>query len=277
MSNHPSIKVLKASGEYEPFSEEKVKSSLKRAGVEKKLIVKIIKYVKGELYNGITTKEIYTHVFALLRKTKSPLAAKYNLKRAIMQLGPSGFPLEKFVAGILSHQGYQTKVNQIVQGKCVSHEIDVIVQKGNEAFMVECKFHNRPGIKSDIKVALYTHARFLDVKESWTETTKHKHKFHQAWLVTNTKVTSAAKTYAKCIGLKVISWDYPADSSLRLLIEKSDLHPITCLNSLSQGEKRKILENGIVFCRDFIEKKIDFLPPHLIEKAKKEAREVCKQ
>lgn len=282
MENYPRIKVLKASGECEPFSEEKVRSSLKRAGAEKELIEKIIKHLRGELYEGISTRQIYSHVFALLKKFESHLASKYNLKQAIMELGPSGYPFEKFMAGILVYEGYQIEVGQIVQGKCVSHEIDVIAQKDpsigsgrGKHFMVECKFHNRPGTKSDIQVALYTYARFLDVEKAWVEIAGHKEKFHQAWLVTNTKVTSEVKTYARCVGLKVISWDYPPDFSLRFLIEKSRLYPVTCLNSLNQSEKRKLLENGIVFCRDLIEEKIDFLPPTIAEKVRKEAIKVC--
>lgn len=273
--NDQQIKVLKASGEYEPFSEEKVKSSLKRAGAKKELIDKIVSHIKSKLYDGISTRQIYSLVFALLRKFESHLASKYNLKQAIMELGPSGYPFEKFVAGILEHEGYRVEVGQIVQGKCISHEIDVIAKKENEHFMIECKFHNRPGTKSDIKVALYIYARFLDVQESWVKIAGHRQKFHQPWLVTNTKVTSEVKSYAKCVGLQVISWDYPADFNLRFLIEKRGLHPVTCLNSLNQSEKGKLLENGIVFCRDLIQKKIDFLPAVSVNKAKKEALGIC--
>lgn len=275
MKDYHQIKVKKASGEYEPFSEEKVRSSLQRAGAEEELINKIISHIKSELYDGISTKEIYSHVFSLLRKAKSHLVSKYNLKQAIMELGPSGFPFEKFVAGILEHEDYQVEVGQIVQGKCVSHEIDVIAQKENEHFMIECKFHNRPGRKSDLKVALYTYGRFLDVEKAWIKIAGHREKFHQGWLVTNTKVTSEVKTYARCVNLKVISWDYPPDFSLRFLIEKSGLHPVTCLNSLSRAEKRRVLEAGIVFCRDLVKKQIEILAKDRLQQAKLEATSIC--
>lgn len=269
MSNQP-IKVLKASGEYEPFSEKKVRSSLKRAGADRKLIEKIINHVKGELYDGISTKKIYAHVFKLLRKLESPLASKYNLKQAIMELGPSGYPFEKFIGGILANKGYLVEVDRVIEGKCVSHEIDVMAQKGTELFLVECKFRNRPGTKLDLKIALYTYARFLDAAKTEVEIGGKRDKFHQAWLVTNTKVTTEFKKYAKCVDLKVTSWDYPADASLRLLIEKSGLHPVTCLSSLSRSNKRALLEAGIVFCQDLVDQKIDFLPADLVRRAKKE-------
>ena len=233
------LQVLKASGEYEPFSEEKVRSSLERAGADKPTIDQLVTHVKGELYEGIPTQKIYSHIFDLLRHKKSNLASRYNLKEAIMQLGPTGFPFERFVAGILVVNGYQVEGDKIVEGKCVTHEIDVAAQKDSEKFMIECKYHNRQGTKTDVKVALYIQARFLDVQSA----------FNQAWLVTNTKATIEACDYAQCVGLKLISWNWPPDGSLRDLIEKSGLHPITSLD-LSHGDKQRLLAKGIVFQKD---------------------------
>ncbi len=269
-------RVRKASGEYEPYSEAKVRSSLQRAGAETELIAKVVSGVRDQLYDGIPTKELYHHVYALLRRLRSPLVSRYNLKRAIMQLGPSGFPFERFVAGILKAEGYEVRVGQTVRGKCVEHEIDVIARKGSKHLMVEAKFHNLPGIKSDLQVALYTYARFLDVREASLEIDGHRQHLSQPWLVTNTKVTSTVKEYAQCVGLEVVSWDYPADGSLRYLIEKSGLHPITCLRSLRRSDKMRLLEAGFVFCTDLIHQEIDFLPRDLVEKAKKEAHTVCR-
>ncbi len=267
------IKVKKASGEYEPYLEEKVRGSLARAGADPTLIDKVIHHLKSQLYDGISTKEIYREVFDLLRELKSPLSLKYNLKDAIMALGPSGYPFEKFFAGILTHQGYQTQNNWMIQGRCVTHEIDVFAKKGEDYCMIECKFHNQSGIKTEIKEALFTYARFLDVSETEFAFSGGRGKFSQAWLVTNTKVTSQVKQYASCVGLKVIGWDYPTDFSLRFLIEKSGLHPITCLNSLTPDEKGILLQSGLVFCHDLPDQKASFLPPDILEKARKEIRE----
>ena len=258
------IKVIKASGESEVFSEEKVKNSLKRAGANPQLIEKILANLEPKLYEGISTKKIYEGVFSLLNKFQSPVSSRYNLKKAIMELGPSGYPFEKFVAGVLENYGYQTKTNQVLQGKCIDHEIDVLLSKNQEKFLVECKFHSRQGIKVDIKIALYVYARFIDVQAENQE-------INQVWLVTNTKVTSKVKKYANCLGIKIISWDYPQDFNLGTLIGKSHLHPITCLNSLSKGQKNILLENGVVFCSDLLKKKITFLQRSVLQKAKKEA------
>jgi Holliday junction resolvase-like predicted endonuclease len=269
------ITVLKASGEYEPFSEEKVRTALERAGAEDEVVDQVIAHVGGKLYDGISTREIYRHVFTHLRKLQSRAVSRYGLKSAIMQLGPSGFPFEKFVAGILEAYGYEVAVGQRIKGICVAHEIDVIARKDEKHFMIEAKFHNQPGMKSDIQVALYTYARFLDVQQAWVEIAGHRDHFHQPWLVTNTKVTSVAKEYAKCVGLRVISWNYPPRGSLRFMIEESGLHPITCLTSLGSAERRELLEAGMVFSRDLINRKVDFLPRSLVAKARREALRVC--
>ncbi len=265
------ILVQKRSGEYEPFSEEKVRSSLERAGADQELIDNIVDYVEPKLYDGITTKEIYAHVFARLRELRSSVVSKYDLKGAILRLGPTGFPFERLVAAILEAHGYKVAVGRMIQGKCVEHEIDVIARKDDKHFMIEAKFHNLPGMKSDIKDALYTYARFLDVQKAWVEIEGHRHHFHQGWLVTNTKVTSKVKEYAQCVGLKVISWDYPPEESLRSLIEESALIPVTALTSLTQAQKRRLVEAGLIFARDLLEQRIDILPRSIRQRARREA------
>jgi len=246
------IQVRKASGDLEPFSEGKIVRSLERAGVDKDLIDKVLADVKKELYDGITTQRIYSHIFELLKREKSPSLGRYNLKKAIMELGPAGYLFEKFVGALLKHHGYQVEIGVNVFGRCVVHEIDVIAQKDNQHFMVECKFHNQPGTRSDVKVALYVKARFDDVETAWKEKPGHQTKFHKAWLVTNTKFTSDAIQYGECIGMRLIGWNYPTSGSLQDLIENSGLHPVTCLTFLSKNQKETLLSSNIILCRDIL-------------------------
>lgn len=249
------IKVKKASGGMEDFSEQKVKSSLKRAGADKDLADLILTHIKSELYDGISTQKIYSHIYDLLKRERSRLAPRYSLKHAVMQLGPTGYPFEKFIASILKEEGYKTEVGVVVSGKCVNHEVDVVAQKDKQHFMVECKFHNRPGTRSDVKVALYVKARFDDVAETWKQKPGHKTMFHQAWLVTNTKLTSDAIAFGECVGMKLIAWNYPQEGSLQNLIEETGLHPLTCLTTLSKQQRRRLLEQDIVLCRDIVDAK----------------------
>ena len=249
------IFITKSSGEIEPFSEVKLRRSLERVHASANIIEEIIQHVQRELRPGMTTSQIYRHAFSLLRKKNRALAGRYSLKQAIRELGPSGHPFEKLIGELLIFEGFSVEVGKVVQGSCVRHEIDVIAQKDNQHIMVECKFHNQPGVKSDVKVSLYVHARFLDVEKAWQKNSQHGEKFHEAWLVTNTKLTSDAIRYAECVRMKPIGWSYPREQSLEARIDRSGLHPVTCLTTLSHIQKRQLIENGIVLCKELVDKK----------------------
>lgn len=243
------IMITKASGEKDLFSPEKLRISLSRSGTNEKTISEIIREVNNNLYEGISTSKIYELAFGLLKKKSKPYAAKYKLKQAIMELGPSGFPFEKFIAAILNQQGYSVKVGEIVKGHCVNHEIDVIAEKENQHFMIECKFHNASGYNCDVKIPLYIQARFKDVEQQWKNIPGHGTKFHQGWVVTNTKFSEDAIKYGLCAGLNLIGWDFPVNHSLREQIDATGLYPITCLTTLQLNEKQLLLDNGIVLCK----------------------------
>jgi hypothetical protein len=250
MKNRRPLFVTKASGESATFSESKLKNSMKRAGASKDQINEIIAKVSQCLYQDIPTKKIYGIAFSLLRKSARHVAAKYHLKKAIMELGPSGFPFEKYVGEILRYQGYEVRIGETVKGKCVSHEIDVIAEKDQKYFMIECKYHNLPGTVCNVKIPLYIQARFKDVESSWLELPGHEAKFHQGWVVTNTSFTHDAIQYGNCAGLKLLGWNYPGENNLRSQIDKLELYPITCLTSLTQVEKQHLLDKKIVLCRE---------------------------
>lgn len=237
------INVIKTTGEKELFSENKLRASIQRAGIPKDLWENAVAHVKSKLYENIPTKEIYKYIVEFLGNSSYPYArTKYSLKQAIMDLGPTGYPFEDYISEILKLEGYETMVRQTLQGACISHEIDIIAEKNNIKSMVECKFHNAPGTHSQVHVSLYTKARFDDIKE--------KNKLSEAWLVTNTKITSDALNYAICSNMQVISWDYPQNGSFRDLIEKYKLHPITMLTSLTQNQKQVLAQNHVVLAKD---------------------------
>jgi hypothetical protein len=238
------LNILKANGKIEPFSEEKLRTSVKRAGIPPELQNKVLSHVKPELYEDIPSQEVYQHITEFLQNVPHPNAIKYKLKQALMELGPTGYPFEDYVAEILKSIGYSTQIRSVLMGKCVNHEIDVIAQKENEKLMVEAKFHNTPGIHTDVHVSLYTKARFDDLKE--------KYKFDRAWLFTNTKITPDALAFALCVNMGVISWSYPQRESLRDLIEKHKLYPVTLLSSLSEPQKQILLDNHIVLVSEVL-------------------------
>ena len=266
------IQVVKADGSIEPFSEEKLIASIKRAGIPSSLHPQVLDRVKKGLYENIPTSEIYKYIEDYLGSAKEYSSrSKYSLKSAIMELGPTGFPFEVYIAEILKAEGYTTEVGITMTGKCVNHEVDIIAKKGNEKLMVECKFHNRPGIRSDLHVSLYTKARFDDLKE--------KHGFTKAMLVTNTKITLDALAYADCENLKVLSWGYPEEENIRNLIEKHKLYPVTQFAFLSLAEKQELLAKDVVLMKQIcnnpeILNQIT-IPSNKREQIMTEAKSVC--
>lgn len=244
------ILVTKLNGEREPFDPSKLIGSLRGAGATVEQANHITNHIEAELVGGITTSDIYRHAFDLLRTSSGPLAVRYSMKRAVSDLGPNGFPFERFVAEIFKAQGYEALTGQVVYGKCVEHEMDVVAWKGDELVMVEAKFHNEPGLKSDLKVALYVKARFDDLKTETFEFGGKKRKLTAWHLFTNTKFTDHAIRYAKCQGLGLVGWNYPEKGNLEELIAEANLHPLTALTTLSQAEKRILLDAGFILCRD---------------------------
>lgn len=247
------ISIIKASGEREAWSREKLMASLRSSKAEPKLVTEITEHVEKDLKDGMRTTDIYQHAFDLLKKYSKPVAAHYSLKRAMLELGPSGFPFERFIGEILKAEGYQTQVGVMVQGLCVTHEVDVIAEKSGERILVEAKYHNSAETKSDVKVALYVHARFEDIHKRIEQSPEGKNTFTRAWLITNTSFTSQAIQYAQCAGLALTGWNYPKGHTFQDLVLRTQTHPISVLTTLSKSEKHALLEKGVVLCRDIIE------------------------
>ncbi len=242
------IFILKTDGTKEEFKSSKLENSLAKAGASSEVKKKIVHHIAKEIEDGMSTTAIYHHAFELLHKFERPVAGRYSLKRAIIDLGPSGFPFEKFVAEIFKTKGFETLNDQVVEGTCASHEIDVVAGNENKLIMAEAKFHNELGLKSDLKVALYVKARYDDLKDKEFNYGKRR-KLDEGLLMTNTNFTDKAIGYSKCAGVRLVGWNYPETGNLHDIIEDAGLHPITCLTSFSANEKRVLMEKGVVLCR----------------------------
>ncbi len=239
----------------------KLRNSLKRSGADDDLVNLIVDRVQDELYQGISTKEIYNRAFAILKKKQSISASKYKLKKAIYEFGPTGYPFEKFISAILEYSGYTTQVGKVMPGFCVKHEIDVFAQKNGEATIIECKFHSEEGRNCNVKVPLYIHSRYLDVKKHWDAKEYLDLHFGVGWVATNTRFTEDAMLYGKCAGLYLLSWDYPKDNGLKDRIDRLGLYPITVSTLLSAREKQFLLSRDVVLCQQLLHDK--FFLDHL--------------
>lgn len=250
------IFIKKNSFDVEPFSTQKLEHSLLRSGASEEEIENIISKIQTEIYDGISSNEIYKKVFAYLKKSNRTSASRYSLKRAIFDLGPTGYPFERLVAALLREKGFKTSVSVILNGECVTHKIDVLAEKEGSVYAIECKFHSDSNAVSNVKIPLYINSRFLDIQKQWNTNSKNTTHLKQGWLVTNTRFTIDAINYAKCVGLNLLSWDYPLNNGIKDNIDSFDLYPITTLINLSKDEKTTLISKDIILVKELYENKI---------------------
>ncbi|XKT74248.1 MAG: ATP cone domain-containing protein [Patescibacteria group bacterium UBA2163] len=260
--------IVKGDGTKEPFDILKLKHSLNRSGAEPEIAARVAEKIASTIRDGMTTTEIYKRAYKLLGKTEGALAARYSMRRAIFDLGPTGYPFEDFFSELMKRQGYTTHVRQIMQGLCSEHEVDVVLKKGGLTSGVELKFHNSIGFKTDLKTALYVRARFTDIEDG-ARKRNEECGINEGWLVTNTKFTKSAIAYAECAGVTLLGWSYPKKGNLADMIEESGIYPITVLTTLSGAEKKQLLNAQVALCSD-IAKNPDMLSKVGIAKRKHE-------
>ncbi len=249
------VLITKADGEQEPFDPKKLDDSLTRSGTSPAIRDRIVARVLQKLRPGMRTEEIYRHAYDMLQQEEEhPVAARYSVKRALFSLGPSGFPFEQFLAEVLRAHGWSARTGMALTGRCAPHEVDILAEKNGKRIGIEAKFHNEAGGKTDIKDALYVKARYDDLKN----TPDPSSRVDEGWLVTNTTFTRNAIRYAQCSNLTLLGWDYPRSNNLMTMIEEAQVHPLTCLTTLSEGEKHRLLDNKIVLCKSVS-------MPHLLE------------
>ena len=241
--------VKKSSGRLEDFDENKLKKSLRFAGANEKQIRHIIQEITPLLFEGITSNKIFNMAFKRLKKMSYSISINYSLKKAIFELGPSGFHFEKFVAELMKSKGYKVQVGIHKKGRCIKHEIDVVGTRPDQTVYVECKFHNSPSRKNDVKTALYIHARCMDLKENLDND------FNEFWLVSNTSFTKDAMTYAQCVGIKLIGINCPEEGNIQDLVNKYHLHPITSLQRLKKKHQTILMDKDIILAKEIYNKK----------------------
>ncbi|HYF28884.1 MAG TPA: ATP cone domain-containing protein, partial [Candidatus Paceibacterota bacterium] len=217
--------IIKADGTIEPFDGQKLETSLRKAGASEKTAERIRHTIESSIAPAAESTEVYRRAFQMLRREARPAAARYSLRRALFEFGPSGHPFEDFVAEIFKKEGWAVEGRRVIPGKCVPHEVDVFATRGQERIAAELKYHNDPGYKTDVKVALYVKARFDDI---WQCDPKSQScPIDRGFLITNTKFTSHAVQYAKCSGLGLLGWSYPSQGNLYDRIVASGVYPIT--------------------------------------------------
>jgi hypothetical protein len=254
------IRVVKADGSTEEFQPRKILRTMRSAGASDEAAKRVLKEIEGVAYDGITTREILKRVKALLQKGELHTAMRYDLKGAMMRMGPAGFAFETFISEILSNYGYKTKLRSILQGRCVQHEVDVIAERTSGAArrcLIECKYHNMAGLSVELKDVLYTYARFLDLNEG-SKIGKGE-RFDEVWLVSNTHPSPDAAKYASCRGMKLLCWGCPKGRGLEEMIAEKRLYPVTILRSVDRITFNNLFLADLMLAKDLVTHNMNYL------------------
>lgn len=259
------MQIIKRSGEREEFDRRKTIAAVVRAGVPKEEAEGIVQRLESQLYEGITTEEIYRRVHQMLQGRK---AARYSLKKGLLRLGPEGENFEHYVAHLFQAEGYETQNRLMLEGRCTTHEVDVLMSKGQERVMVECKFHNSLGTRSNIQCALYVYARFLDLRDG--------ERLDRPMLVTNTRFSFDALRYAQCVGMGLLGWNHPEDAGIETLATRHRIYPITILE-MRRSDQATLLAHRFIVVDDVLRRSKDLrtlLTKESAEDIESQAREL---
>jgi hypothetical protein len=240
--------IKKRCQDYEPFDLVKLEKSLKKSGANKSLCNEVLNEIKPKIKDRSTSTQLFKLASRSLAKKSKVLAANYHLVRAIYELGPTGYPFEVLCAEMLKKKGFETEVGKIMQGQFVKHEVDVIATRDDAKVLCECKFHNKHTGRSNVKVPLYIHSRFLDILA------KHGEDSYNAYAIfSNTTFSKDAITYAEGVNIKLFSMNYPRKDTFVDHIIRYKIYPITCLKSLKKRDSQYLLNKGIVVIKQLKE------------------------
>ena len=243
--------IQKSDGQIVHYSADKLCQSMVMAGATPEQAEKICKMVDKKIRPGMTTSFIFRDTLRHLVREDLDIAVRYSIKRGVNALGPDGFLFEKFLEAVLRQEGYKTLRNQMMQGRCVEHEVDILAWKDSNYYIIEAKFRNADSNITHIDQVMYADARMKDIASNPINHKNGTRHFH-TWVMTNTEFTSHATKFASCAGVHLTGWNYPNKESLQSLIVRTKAYPITVLPSLSHDAREKLTKHGLVLAQDIL-------------------------
>ena len=244
------MKIKNNAGEIVEFEISKLENSLRNSGAGEQSLKRVLETILPKCFDGITTGELYRMAFEELKKISNSVAARYSLKKALLELGPAGFYFEQWIARVFQNIGYKTETGQLIKGHAVTHEADVIAKKDDKTYWVECKFRNAEDTKISVTTPMYVLSRIKDISNIQYNLFGTKTEFTAGWLITNTYFTKDSVAFSEYYGLRLLSWDYPKDKNIKSLVNQNALYPITCLTTLDGKQKQKLLEEKCVLAKE---------------------------
>lgn len=244
------MEIKKSGGGYQSFDPTKLCDSIKKAGAPGHVADNICEIVQQKIKPGASSSNIFREALRHLVKEDLDIAARYSLRRGINSLGPAGFLFEQYVEAVLRSHGFKTRRNVIMKGKCVTHEIDIVAEKGDKSYLVEAKYRNEEGIRTHIDQVMYAEAKVKDINNNSLNKKKKKH--YLPWLITNTKFTDNSINYAKCYGLELTGWTYPKKNSLEDMVVKNKVYPVTVIPSITKPALEEVAKRGMILAQDLL-------------------------
>jgi hypothetical protein len=244
------MKIKNNAGETVEFEISKLENSLRNSGACEQSVKRVLGTVLSKCFEGITTGELYKMAFDELKKISNSVAARYSLKKALLELGPAGFYFEQWISRVFQNIGYKTETGQLIKGHSVTHEADVIAKKDDKTYWVECKFRNAEDTKISVTTPMYVLSRIKDISDIQYNLFGTKTEFTDGWLITNTYFTKDSVAFSEYYGLRLLSWDFPENKSIKNLVDQNALYPITCLTTLDGKQKQKLLEKKCILVKE---------------------------
>jgi|AntRauTorckE6833_2_1112554.scaffolds.fasta_scaffold08372_2 hypothetical protein len=245
------MEITKKSGEQVPYDAQELCQSIEQAGASKMDAQRICIAIEEKLDPGDSTTKIFRTALRELMEESVAVSARYKLRRALDDLGPTGFIFEQYVETILQAHDYDTRRNVMMSGECVTHEIDVYAEKDNLHFLVEAKYRNDHSIKTHVDTVMYADARLMDVQRRMEKRGEDPQNYH-IWVITNTNFTSHAIDYGACRNMKLVGWNYPKNNGLESMIVNKKLYPITVLPSLTRKARDMLVKHDMVLAQDIL-------------------------
>ena len=247
--------MTKSDGTKVPFDRAKIVETCIRTGLDTRTAKEIADYTERTLSDGATTHQIYDFVKDEIEKRNPRSAALFGLRDAIADLDSESF--ERYTKAVLEAHGWKCQWNQITPGRAVEHQVDVIAQRGDETWLIECKRHFNPHRWCGLDVMLQVQARLEDLRDGSFDQ-KNKYKWTGAWIFTNTKFSEHAKNYATAKAERMTGWR-SGEFGIERLVEEKKVWPVTMLK-LDLMTKAKLLSSHITTVQDVLAVKRPPLP-----------------
>ena len=243
------MEIIKGNGTRVEYDEERVRANIRRTGASSEIAQKVLDDIRSKVFEGMHTSALHELVKKSLQQHSVCHACRYNLRDALLRLGPAGFNFEFFIAELLGAHGYDARVPTAeLRGACVEHEVDVVAHKENRSVFIEAKFRNVKDDVVNLKDVMATWARFLDLVDgAGLGYTEH---LDECMIMTNARFTDVASRFGTCKGMRLVSWDYPKGFTLASLIDQTALYPVTVIDDFSPEEIGKMAEAGILLCKN---------------------------